>query len=64
VLDTNINTILSFDEKNVFNFSHNNNANGIVQNQQIISKEGFLKVIDTLEKENDYLKKIIEKLTH
>jgi transcriptional regulator with XRE-family HTH domain len=63
VLETDINTILSFDEKNVFNFSHNHNANGVVQNQQVTSKEGFIKAIETLEKENDYLKKLVEKLT-
>ena len=63
LLDTDINTILSFDEKNVFNFSHNNSANGVVQNQQVISKEGFIHVIENLEKENDYLKKLVEKLT-
>jgi len=63
VLETDVNTILSFDEKNIFNFSHNNSANGIVQNQQVTSKEGFLKAIETLENENNYLKKLVEKLT-
>jgi len=63
VLETDINTILSFDEKNIFNFSHNNSANGIVQNQQVTAKDGFLKLIEILEKENNYLKGLVEKLT-
>ena len=62
VLETDINTILSFDEKNIFNFSHNNSANGIVQNQQVTSKEGYLKLIENLEKENLYLKGLIDNL--
>jgi len=57
-----INTILSFDEKNIFNFSNNNSANGIVQNQQVNSKDGYLKVIENLEKENKYLKGLVDNL--
>lgn len=62
ILDVNYQNILGFDDKNVFNLSHNNSANAIVQNQQVLSTEGWKKAIETLENENLHLKKIIDKM--
>ncbi len=62
ILGTDFNTILSFDEKNIFNFSNNHNANGIVQTQYLNDGEIWQKLLDQMKSENLYLKKIIEQL--
>jgi len=39
VLEVDLPTILSFDEKNVFNFSNNENACGFIQNNYAVHNE-------------------------
>lgn len=62
ILETDINTILSFDERNVFNFSHNHSANGVVQNQQIIAEQGLEEFFKSLKDEITFLKSEISNL--
>lgn len=72
VLETDYNTILNFDEKQVFNISHNQNTdnvvngvngiNGIIHNQFLNDKEAWDKLFNQMKAENDNLKEIIEKL--
>lgn len=62
ILGTDYNTILSFDEKHIFNFQQNQNANGIVQNQQIIDKDAWQQLVEHLKTENNYLKDKLERL--
>lgn len=65
ILGTDYNTILSFDEKHIFNFQQNQNANGIVQNQQVIDKDAWQQLVDHLKSENSLLKDKLDKLaTH
>jgi transcriptional regulator with XRE-family HTH domain len=63
ILETNYNTILSFDEKHIFNFTNNQSANGIVQNQQITKNEGWRELVSQLRNENVYLREIIKELS-
>lgn len=63
ILGTDYNTILSFDEKHIFNFQQNQTANGIVQNQQITDKEAWQQLVEHLKTENNYLKNKLEQLT-
>lgn len=58
ILNTNISTVMGFESNHVFNQYNNKNANGIVQNQQIIGDdkldEVFLKIkeeINTIKEE-------------
>ncbi|MFN3917145.1 MAG: helix-turn-helix domain-containing protein [Flavobacteriales bacterium] len=62
ILGTDFNTILSFDEKHVFNFSNNQTANGIVQNHHLGDKDAWQKLTEKLEQENVYLKQLVDKL--
>jgi len=61
ILETDFNTILNFDKQNVFNLQHNNIANAIVQNQQILDKPIDDRV-KRLEQDNLELKKSVETL--
>ncbi|MDT8412764.1 MAG: helix-turn-helix transcriptional regulator [Vicingaceae bacterium] len=63
ILGTDYNTILSFDEKHIFNFQQNNNANGIVQNQQVTDKGAWQQLVDYLKEENSVLKNKLEKFS-
>lgn len=63
VLGVDINTILNFDEKHIFNFNNNQTANGIVQNQYTFQGELIEKIIAQYKEENDYLKKLVIDLT-
>lgn len=63
ILGTDYNTILSFDEKHIFNFQQNNNANGIVQNQQVTDKGAWQQLVDFLKEENSVLKNKLEKFS-
>jgi transcriptional regulator with XRE-family HTH domain len=62
VLGTDIATILTFDEKNVFNFNNNENANGIVQNHYAVQDDLIERIIQQHKEENKYLKGLIEKM--
>ena len=56
VLETKIESILDFDSKNVFNQYYNKQANGVVQNQQIINDESVRSYFEELKKEINELK--------
>jgi transcriptional regulator with XRE-family HTH domain len=62
VLGTDIASILSFDEKNVFNFNNNDHANGIVQYHYAAQDELIERIIQQYKDENKYLKALIEKM--
>lgn len=62
VLGTDIASNLSFDEKNVFNFTNNENASGIVQNHYAVQDELIERIILQYKDENKYLKGLIEKM--
>lgn len=63
VLGVDMNTILSFDSKNVFQFTNNQMANGIVQNQYNAQNELLERLVAKYEEENNYLKGLIDNLT-
>lgn len=63
VLGVDMNTILSFDSKNVFQFTNNQMANGIVQNQYNAQNELLERLVAKYEEENKYLKGLIDTLT-
>jgi transcriptional regulator with XRE-family HTH domain len=63
ILGVDINTILSFDEKHIFNFNNNQTANGIVQNQYTTQTELIEKLIEQYKNENSYLKELVKTLT-
>lgn len=59
VLGVDVNTILSFDEKHVFNMSNNQSANGIVYNQiELIEK-----MMEQFRDENKYLRDLVMELS-
>lgn len=62
ILNTNLATILNFDSNQVFNLYKNKtaNANGVVQNQQIIGDAGLNKVFEEMKEEIIELKKKVE----
>lgn len=62
ILHTDVNTILSFDEKHIFNFTNNQNANGIVQNHFTSQAELIDKMIQQYKEEIAHLKGIIDQL--
>lgn len=62
ILETSLSNILNFDSNQVFNQHHNNTANGIVQNQQIIGNENVKSLFDDMKLEIENLKSKIEKL--
>lgn len=61
ILGTDTSSILSFDEKQVFNICHNMNGNGVVQNQHLDFSKNMETLIDQLREENAYLRKLLEK---
>ena len=63
IFGVDLNTILSFDQRNIFNFNNNKSANGIVQNQYNIQNELMERLLARYEEENKYLKSILEKLS-
>jgi transcriptional regulator with XRE-family HTH domain len=63
ILGVDINTILSFDEKHIFNFTNNQTANGIVQNQYTTQTELIEELIEQYKNENSYLKELVKTLT-
>jgi transcriptional regulator with XRE-family HTH domain len=63
ILGVDMNTILNFDERHIFNFNNNQTANGIVQNQYNVKNELMERLVAKYEEENKYLKNLIEKLT-
>jgi transcriptional regulator with XRE-family HTH domain len=63
VLGVDLNTILSFDQRSIFNFNQNQTANGIVQNQYNVHNELVERLIAKYEEENQYLKSLLERLT-
>ncbi|MCT4583123.1 MAG: helix-turn-helix domain-containing protein [Flavobacteriales bacterium] len=64
VLETQIDSILDFESKNVFNQYYNKQANAIVQNLQIINDESIKDYFNELKKEINDLKKGINKLNN
>jgi transcriptional regulator with XRE-family HTH domain len=62
ILNTDLATILNFDSNQVFNLYKNKtaNANGVVQNQQIIGDSGLSKIFDDMKEEIIELKKKVE----
>lgn len=61
ILEVDYNSILSIDEKQVFNFHQNQNANGIVQIQQLVDLSVLEKLINQLKEENQFLKDLIQR---
>lgn len=57
VLDVDYKQILEFDEKNIFNLTHNNTANAIVHNQQYINDNRIFEKLIELKGDIDDLKK-------
>ena len=51
ILETDYRNILNFDDKQVFNFTGNQNANGIVQNQKIMTDQNINSLIHALAEE-------------
>lgn len=62
ILGVDINTILSFEEKHIFNMSNKQQANGIVQNQYANQIELIEKIVSQYKEENLYLKELIKEL--
>lgn len=62
VLGVDMNTILTFEEKHIFNLNNNQLANGIVQNQYTNQTELVDKLVNQYKQENDYLKQLIKDL--
>jgi len=63
VLDVDVNTILSFDERQVFNFNNNQNTMVSMRDQHINQMELIDKIVGQYKDENQYLKELITKLT-
>lgn len=63
VLEVDISSILSFDEKNIFNFHNNQNAMVSLRDQHINQMELIDRMANQYKDENEYLKKLIDKLT-
>lgn len=63
VLDVDVNTILSFDERQVFNFNNNQNTMVSMRDQHINQMELIDKIVNQYKDENQYLKDLIAKLT-
>ncbi len=65
ILHTDVNTILSFDEKHIFNFTNNQSANGIVQNHYTSQNELIDRITqqykDEIARLNEIIKTLIEK---
>ncbi len=57
VLETKIDSILNFDSTNVFNQYYNKQANGVVQNMQVIGDDSVKSYLSDLKKEVDKLRK-------
>lgn len=62
VLGVDMNTILTFEEKHIFNLNNNQLANGIVQNQYTNQTELIEKIVSQYKEENLYLKQLIKEL--
>lgn len=62
VLDTDLNSILNFDNKNVFNFNSNQSANGIVNQQNMYYDSSIREIITLLREENQLLKELINRI--
>ena len=63
VLEVDVNTILSFDERHVFNFNNNQNTMVSLRDQHINQMELIDKIVNQYKDENQYLKDLIFKLT-
>lgn len=63
ILGVDVNTVLSFDEKHIFNMNNNQTANGIVQNQYMNPTELIDQIINQYKEENQYLKELVRELT-
>ena len=63
ILGVSTQTILSFDEKHIFNFNNNDQANGIVHNNYYDKHNVMERLIDKYREENAYLKELIRELT-
>jgi len=62
VLDTDLSTLLNFDPKQVFNQYNNHNANGIVQNQQILGEQSLKEIFQHMNNEILSLKNMINEI--
>jgi len=56
ILETDYSTILNFDEKHVFNFNNNQQANGIVHNQHLNDKTAWQELVSQLRDEISFLR--------
>lgn len=63
VLEVDVNTILSFDERQVFNFHNNQNTMVSMRDQHINQMELIETIVNQYKDENQYLKDLISKLT-
>ena len=63
VLEVDVSTILSFDEKHIFNFHNKQNAMVSMRDQHINQMELIDKIVSQYKDENQYLKELINKLT-
>jgi transcriptional regulator with XRE-family HTH domain len=59
VLETDIQTVLNFDSKKVFNLYNNQNANAIVENQQNIFDSKVKTELEKLTRELDSIKSLL-----
>lgn len=66
ILDVNSGAIMNFDDKYILNISNNHNANGIVNNQQIINNKELSELVNNFIEESksmrEFLQKIVEKV--
>lgn len=58
ILGVDINTILNFDERHIFNLNHN--ANGIVQKQHLNNNDGWRELVNYLKEENMRLRQKLD----
>lgn len=63
VLGVDINTILSFDEKHIFNFNNQKDALVAFGNQNINQLELIDKMIHQYKEENQYLRELVKSLS-
>jgi transcriptional regulator with XRE-family HTH domain len=62
ILGVDIQTILSFDEKHIFNFNNQQEAFGIVHNNYSMQTELLEKMILQYKEENAYLRELVKSL--
>jgi transcriptional regulator with XRE-family HTH domain len=62
ILDVNSGAIMNFDDKYILNLSNNHNANGIVNNQQIINNKELSLLVNNLIEDSKSMREFIQKM--